>query len=114
MSAEKLQVFTGVELDERIRAARAKVDVGPDTPGDDLVEKLIRAFGCGDKPLLRERFYRQCHQSVVRYGSPALLQLRSAAIDARKATDPGRYFVVAAKRRLENAGYWIQSRMADF
>lgn len=110
---KKLRVITGAELDERIRAARSKVDVGPDDRESDLTEKLIRAFGSGDRPHLRERFYRQCHQSVIRHGGGALAELRRAALDARKAADPGRYFVVAAKRRLVNAGMWIGPTPAD-
>lgn len=114
MPAEKLRIVTGDQLEQRIREARAKVDVGPDDRDSDLTEKLLRAFGSGDKPLLRERFYRQCHQCVVRHGGPALAELRRAALDARKATDPGRYFVVTAKRRLENAGFWSVTRYTDF
>lgn len=70
----------------------------------DIADRLQKQFGLGDKAQLRRIFYERCQLAVDRFGDAAYSQIVQAAIDAKKATCPARFFCAAVKARLELRG----------
>lgn len=70
----------------------------------DIAARLERKFGLGQDAGARRRLYARLEREVQMYGEDAYRAIATAAADAETARDPGRYFAVAATRRLRQRG----------
>lgn len=72
------------------------------------MERLIGAFGLGDRPALRRLAYKRII-SVLRTNGPLAAKLvGDVARSAYARRDPGRYFVAVCARRLAESGFHPQ------
>lgn len=68
---------------------------------DEVVEKLKRHFGLGEKPEIRLALYQRLGRIVEDEGEYALQVVAQTVQDAQRATkDKGHYFAFVVMRRL--------------
>lgn len=73
---------------------------------DEVVTKLQRHFGLGDKPTLRLALYERVARLIEEEGEECLHVVATVVEDAMRArTDKGRYFANVVLRRLRDRGF---------
>lgn len=66
----------------------------------DIAERLERRFGLGTRRELRKALYLRLGALCEQEGEPAYVVIATAAADAAKAREPGKYFSCVVMRRL--------------
>jgi len=86
-------------------AAAVPTAIGAKMTGSELVDRLVRNFGLGDKPLLRMALYNRLGDVVDEHGERALQIIATVIDDAKcRGDNESHYFAFVVMKRLQDRG----------
>jgi hypothetical protein len=74
----------------------------------DLLNGIYRQIGGGDNVILRMKTFRHVYAAYLRHGDTVRHHVLDRWSWAKRAGEPGRAFVTAIVRRLQECGLWLE------
>ena len=93
-----------------IQAITSNLQTRP--PNGELVERLLKKYGRGDKPQVTIAFYRKIADLVEKHGDrayQAVAEAMAQSVNKRSAT---RYFAKSVVLKFRELGWWDQKLAA--
>jgi len=80
-------------------------------PNGELVERLLKKFGRGDKPQVTIAFYRKLAELVETHGDRAYQAVAEAIAQSVGKRSPTRYFAKTVVLKFRELGWWEQTKV---